>query len=321
MFNRILAKQQAKESMHNAATSPMLVTAAYILMTTIVAQVVSFFIVQPFADIVVRLQEAYYWNYTEEEILEYLLSSIQFGPAMVVFFVVTILLNLYKSVVAYGYDSYTLRLARNEEYCGVANLLDGFSKVGRILWLNVLTWLFTTLWELAGMIPGIVLMVMGVVQENFDLIMGSTLLLAVGGAVMTVWAVLRYILATYFLIDDPDCTARDAISRSKVAMRGWKMEYIALTFSFLGWIILFGLLMGGVESILTALRLPAWVGNLVTPFAMVWLQPYMSCTVANFYDAVTTRVNPQPSSGGGYAGHYDYHGTDGSEGPQGPQPF
>lgn len=316
MFNRIIAKQQAKESMRNATTSPLLVTAAYFLMTSVVATLVGFFVSQPFAGVVSRLQEAYYWHYSEEEILDYLLSSIQFGPAMVVFFAAQFLLSLYNSVMSYGYDSYTLRLARNEENCGFVNLLDGFFKVGRVVWLDVLTWLFTTLWELAGMVPGILLLILGVVQESYEMIMGSTLVLAVGAAVMAVWAALRYILATYFLIDDPDCTARDALSRSKEAMRGWKMEYLTLTLSFLGWILLFGLLMGGVDTLLTALYIPSWLGDLITPFAMVWLNPYMSCTIANFYDAVTTRVNPQPSSGGSYTGYYDYRGTDGSDGPQ-----
>jgi hypothetical protein len=86
---------------------------------------------------------------------------------------------------------------------------------------------------------------------------------------------LRYRLAYYFILDDPNCTARQAIRRSKTAMKGWKMELFTLDLSFFGWVLL---------------------GVMTCGILMLWVGPYRGATQANFYDAVTGRGydKPQP---------------------------
>lgn len=89
------------------------------------------------------------------------------------------------------------------------------------------------------------------------------------------WALLLYVpgivkacsysQAMYILAEDPTLSAREAINRSKAMMEGHKMEYFLLGLSFFGWIIL---------------------GVFTFGILYIWLVPYMSATMANFYNKV-----------------------------------
>ena len=126
-----------------------------------------------------------------------------------------------------------LRLTKNEDI-SVGNVFDGFSQTGRALWLNILISIFTTLWSLLFFIPGII-------------------------------KSLAYSMAYYILADNPELTARQALSRSKELMNGHKMDLFILILSFIGW----GLLVSFTFGI-----------------AAIYVVPYMSATVANFYNSI-----------------------------------
>ena len=114
----------------------------------------------------------------------------------------------------------------------------------------------------------------------------------------------RYRLTSYFILDDPDCTARQAICRSKQAMKGWKWSLFCLDLSFFGWMLL-SVLLGAFISFL----LPV----VITDVLCFWVMPYRGASEANFYDAIT---GPSQPSGGCAGPNYDYH-----SGSDGPQPF
>jgi len=73
--------------------------------------------------------------------------------------------------------------------------------------LSVLVGLYTFLWSLLLIIPGII-------------------------------AAYSYSMAPFILIDNPDIGVSEAIRRSKEIMRGHKFDYFALQLSFIGWAIL-----------------------------------------------------------------------------------
>lgn len=74
-----------------------------------------------------------------------------------------------------------------------------------------------------------------------------------------------YSMAPYILAENPGMGAREAINRSKQMMNGHKMELFVIHLSFIGWMLLSCLTCG---------------------ILMIWVTPYMSATVANFYNSI-----------------------------------
>lgn len=283
-FNRFEAKMAAKNSMRRTRPNPLWVTLVFILLTTAVNGITLRIVGDPFVEAMQYLA----WGYDWEEVFQYVF--LRDMGSVGIFSVLQLLLALYGAVMSFGYTSYTLRLARNEQP-GYRNLFDGFAKVGRVLWMNILIWVFVSLWELLAMIPGAILLTVGILQEN-EVLLTVSVVLYVAAGVVGVMVSYRYRLACYFLLDDPECTARQAVSRSKITMRGWKMELFVLDLSFLGWLLLGACTMGVLY---------------------VWVSPYMGAAEANFYDFVSAGAQRQ---NGGYAGpNYDNFSNDG------PRPF
>ena len=105
-----------------------------------------------------------------------------------------------------GFTFFCLNVARGAA-AGPGNLLDSFGIFFRVLWLSILTSIFTFLWSLLLFIPGIV-------------------------------AAYRYSFAIYVLLDDPGKSAMECIRESSALTNGHKWELFVLDLSFLGWLIL-----------------------------------------------------------------------------------
>ena len=283
-FNRMEAKMMAKASMRQARPNPMLVTLVYMLLSSVITALVPRLLGDPFSEMTGYLM----MGYEPEEVFEYVVMGNL--TAVALFCVVSVLLEAYSTIMAFGYTSYALRMARNEQ-SGFGNLFDGFQKPLRVLWADILVTFFSTLWGLLGMIPGLVLMVVGIAGDLWEMILSGYFFMLAGFAAVSTVIGLRYGLTNYFILDDPNCTARQAIRRSKEAMKGWKMELFTLKLSFFGW-VLFGVITAGI--------------------AMIWVGPYMEATLANFYDAVVgngyDRPQPPPI-------RYVYDPNAGGDGP------
>lgn len=130
----------------------------------------------------------------------------------------------------------TVSLLRNhrEESVDLENLFDGFrgGRYTRVFCALFLVNLFTFLWALLLIIPGI--------MKAFS-----------------------YALTPYILLDEPELTARQAITRSCEIMQGRRWKLFCLYLSFIGW---------GILSILTF------------GIGILWLVPYMNASVAAFYE-------------------------------------
>ena len=130
----------------------------------------------------------------------------------------------------------TVSLLRNhrEESVDLENLFDGFrgGRYTRVFCAIFLVQLFTILWTLLLIIPGI--------MKAFS-----------------------YALTPYILLDEPELTARQAITRSCEIMQGRRWKLFCLSLSFIGW---------GILSLLTF------------GIGFLWLVPYMNASVAAFYE-------------------------------------
>ena len=130
----------------------------------------------------------------------------------------------------------TVSLLRNhrEESVDLENLFDGFrgGRYTRVFCALFLVQLFTFLWALLLIIPGII--------KAFS-----------------------YALTPYILLDEPELTARQAITRSCEIMQGRRWKLFCLSLSFIGW---------GILSLLTF------------GIGFLWLAPYMNASIAAFYE-------------------------------------
>ena len=130
----------------------------------------------------------------------------------------------------------TVSLLRNhrEESVDIENLFDGFrrGRYVRVFCALFLVNLFTFLWTLLLIIPGI--------MKAFS-----------------------YALTPYILLDEPELTARQAITRSCEIMQGRRWKLFCLYLSFIGW---------GILSLLTF------------GIGFLWLAPYMNASIAAFYE-------------------------------------
>ena len=130
----------------------------------------------------------------------------------------------------------TVSLLRNhrEESVDLENLFDGFrgGRYTRVFCALFLVNLFTFLWALLLIIPGI--------MKAFS-----------------------YALTPYIIMDEPELTARQAITRSCEIMEGRRWKLFCLYLSFIGW---------GILSLLTF------------GIGFLWLVPYMNASVAAFYE-------------------------------------
>lgn len=89
----------------------------------------------------------------------------------------------------------------------IATLFKGFNMLGKSIALFLLILLFTMLWSLLFVIPGII--------KGYS-----------------------YSMAFYILAENPDMTAREALNESKLIMNGHKMDFFVLQLSFILWMLL-----------------------------------------------------------------------------------
>ena len=105
-----------------------------------------------------------------------------------------------------GLAAVYLSISRKEK-AGVEQLLDGTKNFVNTFVAGLLVSLFTALWTLLFIIPGIV-------------------------------KTYAYSMTFYILRDHPEMTASEAINRSQEMMYGNKWKLFCLHFSFIGWLLL-----------------------------------------------------------------------------------
>ena len=95
----------------------------------------------------------------------------------------------------------------------VKDAFKGFSDIWTAFKANFLVGLFTFLWSLLFIIPGII-------------------------------KGISYSMTMYIVAENPGISAREAINRSKAMMEGHKMDYFILVLSFIGWMLLSAITFG-----------------------------------------------------------------------------
>ena len=178
-------------------------------------------------------------------------------PAMLSYliFVLSILNLLFSPVLRLGANHYFVARLEGTELW-FRGLFSRISLWGKALWLSLYITLKVFAWSLLFILPGI-------------------------------WAAIRYSLAYYFLAEDPSLSAKEAVEKSKEALKGIEWHYVRLEFSLLGWTFLPFLLSVLLYDIHPIIAL------VIYQFSNLAISTYIQGVIAAFFLA----VRPSPSGG------------------------
>lgn len=186
---------------------------------------------------------------TAEAYLEALLQIPQ--STWIILLAGTLATLLFSPVLGLGSNHYFVELTRGSDL-GFMGLFSRMGLFGKALWLYLRMAVQIFLWSLLLFIPGMI-------------------------------AAIRYSMAPYYLAENPEITAGEALERSKATMEGQKMTYFSLVISFVGWTLLALLAetyLGDVNYVL---------GTVVGLAIQVWVAAYQSAAVAAFYRVVSEK--------------------------------
>ena len=218
MRNRAEIKAEARQLIHTARISPLLMTAAFMAIG---------FVLDRLTDLVENgslfFSWEYRWTYLQAVAsqdfsdLEAMLLSIPEMVSPVFFF--SVLISLVTLILQAGYIVYCMGIRQGLEM-PFSTLAEGLSVAGKLIWCWLQVTVKTFLWSLLFIIPGIV-------------------------------AGYRYRFAYYNLLTDPSLSAGGAIRLSCQQTMGRKADLFILDLSFIGWSILSSFTLGLLNVWLT----------------------------------------------------------------------
>ena len=193
---------------------------------------------------------------------------------------VSILTSLLSVLLGAGFAMYCMAIRRGDraEYL---TLFDGFSFVGKLIALTIVTYAFIWLWSMLFVIPGIV-------------------------------AAYRYRFAPYNLYENPGISVMEALEMSKRQTMGYKGQLFALDLSYIGWTLLASLpamvemgmmyyamfssyydYMTGAISVMptdftASVILPAWLWTLISGLwsmaVSLFYLPHFQCVELGYFE-------------------------------------
>ncbi len=127
--------------------------------------------------------------------------------------IASIIALIINPALLFGFNMYSLKFSRNQEV-EFNSFFDGFKYFRKAFNTYYLRSIYTFLWSLLLIIPGIIKSI-------------------------------SYSQTLFILSDNKDLSANEAITKSMEMMDGYKMKYFQLQLSFIGWVIL-GILTLGI---------------------------------------------------------------------------
>ena len=183
---------------------------------------------------------------------------------LVIWLIVTIVIG---GAGKLGYATFNLKLVDNKDVA-LADLFSQFHRLGDGFCMNFLMGLYTLLWTLLFIIPGLI--------KTYS-----------------------YAMTPYILAENPGMTATDAITESRRIMDGNKWRLFCLGFSFIGWgllcaaptlIALFIVSRIAIESQNLAVLLWIIPASIPSFIGSLFLTPYQEAAWAAFYRDVSGRI-------------------------------
>lgn len=191
-MDRLQLKSDARAAMSQANPHPVLVTVVYLVLLFALQMLVS--MISGFSSLFPALS-------SDPESAELIAMGMSI-PLLLI----SIISSFVQTFLQMGYTGYTLRVINRQE-SGISDLFAYARYFLKVWALYFVMGLFTILWSLLFLIPGIV-------------------------------AGYRYCLAPYLMAENPDRGIMECINESKAMMNGHKMERFILDLSFIPWYLL-----------------------------------------------------------------------------------
>lgn len=211
-------------------------------------------------------------------VLSYLASKIE-GILGLIVLVVAGIINI---PLGYGLTASMLKLSRNENVGLTDFITIGMKNFKRAFFLSlsifVRVLIPVAILVIASILPIVANFASNTGSSNTGLLSICSLLLSVAAVIYLFYKVLSYTLSTYLLVDNEEAKSKEVISKSCELMKGNKLKFIGLVFSFFGWFLLAGIFGAIAESI------NAIAGLIVTYGLSLLLTPYITFTEINFYE-------------------------------------
>lgn len=217
--------------------------------------------IDSYKDLIVELQSTELW--------------VQIRPYVIAVFVVLVIRLIVSIVIGgagiLGYTKFNLNLVDKKE-ASFSELFSQFDRIGTGICMKFLVSLYTILWTLLFIVPGII--------KGYS-----------------------YAMTPYILAEHPEMTVSDAITESRRIMDGNKWRLCCLAMSFLGWATLCMLpsiistfILAGISmrtQTLTAILL-AFPLSVILSGGLLFLRPYQEAAYAAFYRDISGTENIVP---------------------------
>ena len=215
-LNRAELKREARQSLRTQHPSPYLVTLLFLLLIWVL-EILSVKLLYP-GENLMEIAQHYIASAEAQATLPATPASFRemldramemqsvAEPASGFGRLLDIALDIMTLMLTTGFTLFCLNVSRGAA-AGPGNLLDAFGIFFKVLLLSILTGIFTALWSILFIIPGII-------------------------------AYYRYSFAVYILLDNPEKGVMQCIRESCALTAGHKWQLFVLDLSFLGWIIL-----------------------------------------------------------------------------------
>lgn len=276
-FHRPTLRHDARQGMRAARPHAMLVTLVYLLLTSGLSLLVGVFVTDP----ITLLTELTQQGLPPEDALFIMLNKV--GPVALF---LHIFLAVFGVIVTFGFNRWALNCARGKSP-SLGDLISGFSSVGKVLWLTVLT---------AGYYLGLAILLFMAVQ-----VLSLAALWIPGGPIIIItlplaalaiyfYRIILCSMSVYCLLDEPELGSFHALRRSISMMKGHVKDYLLLHLSFGAWYLLSflsGILAGAAYLLFPAFGdAAAAVVSLAALPLTLWLTPYIAATECKFYDCL-----------------------------------
>lgn len=219
-------------------------------------------------------------------IVNYIAESI--GSAFLTVDLVSSLLNLIGLIfllpLSFGITASIIKLMRDENISVTDFINIGFQNISN-------TWKVILNMFLKLLIPFIIFTVIIFVITYFFISNSSSLTLeflyilfiviAFAFIIFSLIIIIPYALSMFVLYDNSNKTGKEIINMSADLMNGNKLKYIYLILSFLGWYILFYIILGILNYFL-----PSNIINILSYAPTVLITPYITATQFNFYESL-----------------------------------
>lgn len=349
-FDRAQLKRSVKLSMKNTASRPMLVTLLFTvvvsagtwLLNTVLGGLLTGNLGNWSTMILAYTQAGYE---LDEAVEQAMLTLLSMGPGAIFGVavggtVLSILVSLWQSVMNVGYEGWCLSMVRNENP-PMGRIFGALSQFVPVFITRFLTGVFVFLWGLLVAVGYVVLFTvafaLAALTDSMVIAIPLILVAVAYLALGIIWVSVRYALVDYVLLDK-GLSGMEAIRENKRLMKGNIGRVFLLQLSFIGWyLLMFVIIYAGIMLALIPLIMQASAystGGLVAAsgFALViiavvviaatvlmlWLRPYITGSMAKFYDWTQDRgdnVRHGPDFGGGSSGwseHTDYTWSSGA---------